>query len=406
MTQELVRRIAFTIGALLLYRLGTYIPLPGINPDIWEQLFRTQQGGILGMFNMFAGGGLHRMAILALGLLPYWSAAVIIQLLSVVWRGLKSFERSGEAGRRKIARYTLVLTLLMAGFQAYGIALGLKGAAYVVDNPDGWFVLSATASIVGGTFFLVWLSEQITRHGIGNGLALIFLAGIAAELPSALANMLERGRTGAMSTGVILFVIVMAAAVIAFAVFMESARRNVRIEFAERMIGKRMLPARSAVLPIKINSAGFLMPTTMLAWIYALPYLAAVIFGGSQLRLPAAGAVVFGAIALIVLAFIYTALVIDPEHAAESLHKHGGVIPGVEPGEATAKHLDRVVSLTTVIGAVYLTAMWLIPTVLLAFGVPFYFSGGTALILVCTVLDIRTQVRDLSRTNLMGAEQR
>jgi len=405
MTQELVRRIAFTIGALLLYRLGTYIPLAGINPDVWEQLFRTQQGGILGMFNMFAGGGIHRMAILALGLTPYWTAAVIMQLLSVVWRGLKSLERSGDAGRRKIARYTLVLTLLMTGPQGYGVAVGLKDA-HVVDNPDGWFLLSATTSLVGGTFFLIWLSEKITRHGIGNGLALIFLAGLVAELPSVLANMLEHGRTGAMSIGMIRFVVVMAVVVIAFVVFMEGARRNVRIEFAKRMIGKRLLPARSAVLPIKINSAGFLMPTTMLAWIYALPYLAAVIFGGSPLQLPAAGAVVFGAIALIVLAFIYTALVIDPEHAAETLHKHGGVIPGVEPGESTAKHLDRVVSLTTVIGAVYLIAMWLMPEALMAlFGVP-YFSGGTALILVCTVLDIRTQVRDLSRTNLMGAEQR
>ena len=417
MTPELVRRIVVTIGALLLFRLGTYIPLPGINPAIWERFFGTQQGGILGMFNLFASDGIHRMAILALGLIPYLSAAVIMKLLSVVWRGLKSLERSGEDGRRRIARYTLILTLFIAAFYGYRQAVGLQAVNTVVANPGSWFVLSATASMVGGTFFLVWLSEQITRHGIGNGLALIFLTGIVAELPSTLVSLFEMGR---VSSPALPFVVsVMVVAMIAFVVFMEGARRNIRVEFAGRMAGKRMLPARSTVLPIKINSAGFLMPATMSNWIIfgPLDFPAVRFDGGPGWSVALANHhwwsaalvnhhLIIGAIAVFVIAFIYTAHVIDPEHTAESLRKHGGVISGVEPGESTAKHLDRVVSLTTVVGATYLVILWLFPELLLAFGVSFFFSGGAALIVVCTVLDIRTQVRDLSRINLMGAEQR
>jgi len=403
-TQELARRVAFTIGALLLFRLGTYIPLPGIDPETWEHFFGTQAGGILGMFNQFAAGGIHRMSIFALGIHPYLSAAIIIRLLSLVWPGVGSLDRSGEAGRRRVAHYTLILTLLMAGLQAYGMAMGLQGAGgNLVSDPGPFFLLSTTITLTGGAFFLVWLSEQVTRHGIGNGLALILIFGVVVELPRGLVTMLELGRQGAAPDNLTLKILLAAGAVIVLVVFLESARRDIRVEFAERKVGERVLPARSSVLSIKINSAGVLMPAMMTVWTYWVLKWAGHFLNDSHPWLGAAIAnhhLLLQVILVFVFCFVYAAYVVDPDHAAESLHKRGGVIPGIEPGELTANYLDRVISSMTVIGAIYLTAVWLFPAVLIAnFNVPFYFSGETTMIVVCTVLDIRTQVRDLLRIN-------
>ena len=257
---ELKKRIWFTLGALLVYRLGTYIPLPGIDPAIWEQVFKSQAGGILGMFNMFAGGGIHRMAIFALNIMPYISASIIIQLLTTVSPQLEALKKEGEAGRKTLNQYTRYLTVLLAAFQSYGIAVGLEGAGNVVADPGMFFRLSTAITLTGGTMFLMWLGEQITSRGIGNGISLIILSGIVAELPSALANMLELGRQGALSTGIILIVIVMAVAVIAFIVFMERAQRRLLIQYPKRQVGNKMFEGQSSHLPLKLNTSGVIPP--------------------------------------------------------------------------------------------------------------------------------------------------
>ena len=258
--EELKKRIWFTLGALLVYRLGTYIPLPGIDPNIWEQVFKSQAGGILGMFNMFAGGGIHRMAIFALNIMPYISASIIIQLLTTVSPQLEALKKEGEAGRKTLNQYTRYLTVILAAFQSYGIAVGLEGAGNVVSDPGLFFRLSTAITLTGGTMFLMWLGEQITSRGIGNGISLIILAGIVAELPSALANMLELGRQGALSTGLILIVIVMAVAVIAFIVFMERAQRRLLIQYPKRQVGNKMFEGQSSHLPLKLNTSGVIPP--------------------------------------------------------------------------------------------------------------------------------------------------
>ena len=257
---ELKKRIWFTLGALLVYRLGTYIPLPGIDPNIWEQVFKSQAGGILGMFNMFAGGGIHRMAIFALNIMPYISASIIIQLLTTVSPQLEALKKEGEAGRKTLNQYTRYLTVILAAFQSYGIAVGLEGASNVVSDPGMFFRLSTAVTLTGGTMFLMWLGEQITSRGIGNGISLIILSGIVAELPSAIANMLELGRQGALSTGLILVVIIMAVAVIAFIVFMERAQRRLLIQYPKRQVGNKMFEGQSSHLPLKLNTSGVIPP--------------------------------------------------------------------------------------------------------------------------------------------------
>jgi preprotein translocase subunit SecY len=401
MNQELVRRIAVTIGALLLFRLGSHIPIAGL----------SLQGGLLSTL------AVERVSILALNLIPYLSAAILIQLVAMVWGRLNAMQRAGEAGRRRIARYTLVLTLVLATFQAFGIASAMEGISGLVAEPGGWFVASATASMVGGVFFLVWLSELITRHGIGNGLALILAVSILAALPADVANVLSVQRTGAVSPNLVLFHVVFWVAFVALIVLVESARRNVPVEFGARQFGKRLLPPRRAVLPIKLNSAGLLIPVTVAPWLWSLPLaVAAFVFGARQPWLVAAyehmtfgrpAHLVLGAAAIFVLVFIYTAYVLDPEQAAATLQEQGGAVAGVEPGEPTADYLDRTVSLTTVLGAAYLTAVSLIPELFVGWGdmLPYKISGGSALIVVCTILDIRTQVRDVSLTNPGGVRQ-
>ena len=398
MTSELARRIVITIGALLIFRLGSHIPIAGISPQMQADLLSS--------------GSIARISIFSLSIIPYVSAAIIIQLVAVVWGRLSALERSGEVGRRKIARLTLILTLSLAAFQAYGIAFALQNIPRLVTEPGGWFLLSATASMLGGVFFLVWLSEQITRHGIGNGLALILFVGIIVSLPADIAANFELLRQGAISANLLLLLAVLGVAMVAVIVLVERARRNVPVQYAARQAGTRLLPPRASVLPIKLNSAGFLIPATVTPWVFYLPLALATLLFGQTPWLAAAFEhvqfarpvhMILGSIAVFVLAFIYTAYVLDPERAAATLRERGGAIPDVAPGEPTADYLDRVVTLTTVIGAVYLVAVSLIPEALVAYGgLPYLFGGGSMLIVVCTILDIETQVRGYSLTRPGG----
>lgn len=403
MSRELARRIAFTIGALLLFRLGTQIPIAGLNISTYSPMLDF----------------IDRLSVFALGLIPYLTAAIVVRLLSVVWRGLSSLERSGEAGRRKIARVTLGLTLCLAAFQAYGIASTLATIPGLVRNPDGWFVMTATTSMVGGVFVLAWLSEQITRHGIGNGLALILSVGFIVAIPRDVAGIVALLESGALSVNLVLAHAMFWVLLVAVMVLVEGARRNIRVEFGALDTGRRQLPAREAMLPIKLNSAGFLIPVTVAPWIFFLPLaLAGLVMGADHplvaaayrhLQLGQPAHLILVSIAVFVLAFIYTAYVIDPEYTAKSLAQRNGIVSGVAPGEATAAYLDRVVSLTTVVGAVYLTVLQVIPGVFDLYGIGLPYSmvvnGGAALIVVGTALDIKAQVRDVSLTNPGGVRR-
>ncbi len=401
--EELKKRIWFTLGALLVYRLGTYIPLPGIDPTVWEQVFRSQSGGILGMFNMFAGGGIHRMAIFALNIMPYISASIILQLLTSVSPQLEALKKEGEAGRKTINQYTRYLTVVLAAFQSYAIAMGLQSAGNVVSEPGMFFLISTTITLTGGTMFLMWLGEQITSRGIGNGISLIIFAGIVAELPSAIASMLELGRQGALSTALILVVILMSIVVIAFIVFVERAQRRLLIQYPKRQVGNKMFEGQSSHLPLKLNTSGVIPP----------------IFASSLLLLPATiGSFNAGTgpewlqwlttqlghgrplflityVALIVFfAFFYTAIVFNPTETADNLKKHGGFIPGIRPGERTADYIDFVLSRITVVGAIYLAIVCLIPEILISYAaVPFYFGGTSLLIVVSVTMDTVAQVQ-------------
>jgi preprotein translocase subunit SecY len=399
MKSELVRRIVFTLGALLVFRIGNYIPLPGVRTSG----SRFPDASVV--LNI-------RFSIFALWILPYLSAAILIQLLSMVSSKLSALPRSGEAGRRKIRRYTIGLAMWLTAFHAYGLASSLQGIPSLVNEPGELFLLSTTVTLTGGMIFLIWLSEQITAHGIGNGLALILFAGEAAKMPDEIASMLELVRQGALSAERVSWLAILSVALVGLVVFVEVARRRVPVEFASRKLGDRLLPAQSTHLSLKINSAG-LMPTVVAPWLYVLPLtVAGLVFDHTSPSLMAVyrlvqenhmGRVILTSVAIVILTFIYTAFVADPEHAADSLTKYGGVIPGVGPGEPTAAHLDRIVSYTTCIGAVYLGAVFLIPELLLIYSqAPFYLGGTTVLVVVCTVLDIETQVRGRSLTEPGG----
>ena len=401
--EELKKRIWFTVGALLVYRFGTYIPLPGIDPTAWEQIFRSQAGGILGMFNMFAGGGIHRMAIFALNIMPYISASIIIQLMTTVSPTLENLKKEGEAGRKVMNQYTRYLTVVLALFQAYGIAIGLEGAGSTVTDPGWMFRISTVLTLVGGTMFLMWLGEQITSRGIGNGISLIIFAGIVAELPSAIVSTLELGRQGALSSGIILVVILMAFLVTAFIVFMERAQRRLLIQYPKRQVGNRMFVGQSSHLPLKLNTAG-VIPPIFASSLLLLPTTVANFNAGqgpewfvtltTQL---AHGRPLFLIlyIALIVFfAFFYTAVVFNPTETADNLKKHGGFIPGIRPGERTAEYIDHVLSRITVVGAGYLAIVCLIPEILIAYAaVPFYFGGTSLLIVVSVTMDTVAQIQ-------------
>ena len=401
--EELKARIWFTLGALLVYRLGTYIPLPGIDPAAWEQIFRSQAGGILGMFNMFSGGGIHRMAIFALNIMPYISASIIIQLMTTVSPTLEQLKKEGEQGRKLMNQYTRYLTVVLAAFQAYGIAVGLESAGQAVADPGLFFRISTVITLTGGTVFLMWLGEQVTSRGIGNGISLIILAGIVAELPSAIANMLELGRQGALSTGLILVVIVMAVGVIAFIVFMERAQRRLLIQYPKRQVGNRMFEGQSSHLPLKLNTSG-VIPPIFASSLLLLPTTVANFNAGqlpdwmsavtTQLSHGRPLFLVLYVGLIVFFAFFYTAVVFNPTETAENLKKHGGFIPGIRPGERTAEYIDYVLSRITVVGAAYLALVCLIPEILISYAaVPFYFGGTSLLIVVSVTMDTVSQIQ-------------
>jgi preprotein translocase subunit SecY len=400
MNLDLVRRFAFTLGALLVYRLGTYIPLPGIDLAAWEQIFKLQVGGILSMFNMFTGGSINRMAIFALNIVPYISASIIIQLMTTVSPTLENLKKEGEQGREVMNQYTRYLTVALAAIQAYGISVGLEGAGNLVADPGIFFRLSIVVTLTGGTVFLMWLSEQITLRGIGNGISLIIFAGIVAQIPAALAGMFELRRQGALSAGLILVVLVMAVGVITFIVFMEQAQRRLLIQYSERRVGNRLFEGQSSHLPIKLNTSGvippifasllLLLPTTVAnfnagqgpEWLTRLGH------GRPLFFILYAGLIIF-------FAFFYTAIVFNPTDTAENLKKHGGFIPSIHSGERTAEYIDYVTTRITVLGAAYLAVVLLVPEILNVYArVPIYVGGVSALIVVCTVLDILHQCKN------------
>src|SRR5580700_207730 len=403
--EELKKRIWFTLGALLVYRLGTYIPLPGIDPTAWEKIFNQQSTGILGMFNMFAGGGIHRMAIFALTIMPYISASIIIQLMTTVSPTLEQLKKEGEQGRKMINQYTRYLTVFLAALQAYGIAIGLEGAGTgsVVSDPGFFFRISTVITLTGGTMFLMWLGEQITQRGIGNGTSLIIMSGIVAQLPSAIAGTLELGRQGALSTGLILIVLVMVVAVIAFIVFMERAQRRLLIQYPKRQVGNRMFEGQSSHLPLKLNTSG-VIPPIFASSLLLLPTTIANFTAGqgpgwltiitTQLAHGQPLFLLFYIGLIIFFAFFYTAIVFNPTETADNLKKHGGFIPGIRPGERTAEYIDYVLSRITVIGAGYLAVVCILPEILISYAsVPFYFGGTSLLIVVSVTMDTVAQIQ-------------
>jgi preprotein translocase subunit SecY len=404
---ELKNRIWFTLAALVIYRLGTYIPIPGIDPQILTEIFQRNSGGILGMFDMFSGGALGRMTVFALNIMPYISASIIVQLLTAVSPTLEALKKEGESGRKKINQYTRLGTVALAALQAYGIAVGLEGlrggAGSAVLEPGMFFRLVTVITLTGGTIFLMWIGEQITERGVGNGISLIIFAGIVARLPEGLAELLELGRTGAISTVAIIFFLVMAIAVIAIIVFIERAQRRILVQYPKRQQGNKMYGGEASHLPLKLNTSGvippifasslLLLPAT-LAGFNASPngtgFLAEItqyLAHGRPLYMALyVGLIVF-------FTFFYTAIVFNPVETADNLKKYGGFIPGYRPGKATSDHLDYVLTRLTVLGSVYLAAVCVLPEYLVAqYSVPFYFGGTSLLIVVSVTMDTVAQI--------------
>ncbi|MFD2239052.1 preprotein translocase subunit SecY [Aureimonas populi] len=402
--EDLKKRIWFTLGALLVYRLGTYIPMPGIDPEAMAQAFSQQSTGILGLFNMFAGGAVERMAIFALGIMPYISASIIIQLMTSVVPTLEQLKKEGEQGRKVINQYTRYGTVLLATVQAYGIAVGLQSSGNIVTSPGAFFIVSAVITLVGGTMFLMWLGEQITARGIGNGISLIIFAGIVANLPSAIAQLLELGRTGALSMGIIGLVVFVAIGCIVVIVFFERAQRRLLIQYPKRQVGNRMFQGDTSHLPLKLNTAG-VIPAIFASSLLLLPVTIANFSDTSQLPGWATGIVaalghgqplymIFYAAMIAFFAFFYTAIVFNPKDTADNLKKHGGFIPGIRPGERTAEYIDYVLTRITVVGAIYLVVVCLLPEVLISTaGIPFYLGGTSLLIVVSVTMDTVAQVQ-------------
>src|SRR6202790_444558 len=401
--EDLKKRIWFTLGALLVYRVGTFIPMPGINPDAFADAFKNASQGILGLFNMFSGGAVERMAIFALNIMPYISASIILQLMTTVSPTLEALKKEGEAGRKTINQYTRYLTVVLAAFQAYGISIGLEGAGNVVSDPGMFFRISTTITLTGGTMFLMWLGEQINPRGIGNGISLIILSGIVAELPAALVNMFELGRQGALSTGIILAVILMSIVVIAFTCFWERARRWLLIKYPKRQVGNQMFEGQSSHLPLKLNTSG-VIPPIFASSLLLLPTTVANFNAGrgpewfqwitTQLGHGRPLFLILYLALIVFFAFFYTAIVFNPTETADNLKKHGGFIPGIRPGERTAEYIDYVLSRITVLGAIYLAIVCLIPEILISYAsVPFFFGGTSLLIVVSVTMDTVAQVQ-------------
>jgi preprotein translocase subunit SecY len=404
--EELKKRIWFTLGALVIYRLGTYIPLPGIDPVVLNEIFSQQMGGILGMLDMFAGGALGRMTIFALNIMPYISASIIMQLMTAVSPKLEALKKEGESGRKKINQYTRYGTVLLATVQGYGISVGLEGMSgsigSAVIDPGYFFRATTVISLVGGTIFLMWLGEQITQRGVGNGISLIIFAGIVANLPSALVSTLELGRTGAISTILIIFLILMSVAVIAFIVFVERAQRRLIVQYPKRQMGNKIFGGESSHLPLKLNTAG-VIPPIFASSILLMPLTIAGFSGGQGPEWLTTMSAMMGRgqplymgmyIGMIVFfAFFYTAIVFNPEETADNLKKNGGFIPGIRPGKNTADYLDHVLTRLTVAGAAYLSIVCILPEILISqYAVPFYFGGTSLLIVVSVTMDTVAQI--------------
>ena len=402
---DLKQRILFTLGALIIYRLGTYIPVPGIDPTALSEIFSRNSNGILGMFDMFSGGSLGRMTIFALTIMPYITASIIMQLMTAIIPSLESLKKEGEAGRKTINQYTRYLTVVLATVQGYGIAVGLESASGVVIDPGLFFRITTVVTLVGGTLFLMWLGEQITARGVGNGISLIIFSGIVANLPVAIAGTFELGRTGALSPLLILFFMVMAIAVIALIVFIERSLRRILIQYPKRQMGNKMFGGEASHLPLKINVPGvippifasslLLMPVSIInltsgqdggaGWLVTLN---AMLGRGQPFYL----AVYIGLI--VFFAFFYTAIVFNPQETSDNLRRYGGYIPGIRPGQPTADYLDYVLTRLTVLGAAYLSAVCILPELLISqYSVPFYFGGTSLLIVVTVTLDTVTQVQ-------------
>ena len=401
---DLKRRLWFLLGALVVYRIGTFIPVPGIDPVALEELFKTQQGGILGMFNMFSGGALSRFSVFALGIMPYISASIIMQLMTVVSPQLEALKKEGEAGRRKITQYTRYGTVALAMFQAIGISIALESQAGLVIDPGFMFRITAVVTLVAGTMFLMWLGEQITERGLGNGISIIIFAGIAAGLPRAIGGTLELTRTGAFSIPLVLMLFLGALLVTALVVFVERGQRKILVNYAKRQVGNKVYGGQSSHLPLKLNMAGvippifassiILFPATLAGWFGShesmtwLKDLGAALSPGQPIY------VMLYALAIIFFCFFYTALVFNPKETADNLKKSGAFIPGYRPGEQTARFIDKVMTRLTLIGAAYITLVCLIPEFLIVnWNVPFYFGGTSLLIIVVVIMDFMAQVQ-------------
>ncbi|QEO16418.1 preprotein translocase subunit SecY [Acetobacter vaccinii] len=403
---ELKKRIWFTLGALIVYRLGTYIPVPGVDATVMGQLLAQHQGGILGMFNMFSGGALGRMTVFALNIMPYISASIIVQLMSTALPSLEALKKEGEQGRKKLNQYTRYLTVLIAVFQAYGIALGLENVqsgAAVVD-PGPLFLVTCVTALVGGTMFLMWLGEQITSRGVGNGISLIIFAGIVANLPHALASLFQLGYTGALSPIFVLLFLVLAALTIMFIVFMEQAQRRVVIQYPKRQMGQRMFGGDTTHMPLKVNTAGvippifassvLLIPVTLAGLMNGKSLPGWLSFLGEELGQGQPLYMLFYALMIVFFSYFYAAVSFNPMETADNLRKQGGFIPTVRPGAATAAYFDKILTRLTTIGAAYMVAVCLLPQILIShYNVPFYFGGTSLIIIVSVTIDTVTQIQ-------------
>ena len=402
---DLRRRLVFLVLALVVYRLGAHIPVPGIDPQQLEQLFKGQAGGILSLFNMFSGGALSRFTVFALGIMPYISASIIMQLMTYVVPTFIALKKEGEAGRRKITQYTRYGTLALALFQALGIAIALESSPGLVIEPGMGFRITAVVSLVAGTMFLMWLGEQITERGLGNGISLLIFAGIVAGLPSAIGGLLELVRTGAMSILVSIFIVLLVILVTYFVVFVERGQRKILVNYARRQVGNKVYGGQSSHLPLKLNMAGvippifassiILLPATLVSWVSAgdgtawLRDIAAALSPGQPIY------VAFYASAIIFFCFFYTALVFNSRETADNLKKSGAFIPGIRPGDQTARYIDKILVRLTLAGAIYITAVCLLPEFLiLRYNVPFYFGGTSLLIIVVVTMDFMSQVQN------------
>jgi preprotein translocase subunit SecY len=407
---DLSQRLWFLLGALIVYRIGAHIPVPGIDPVVLADLFKTQKGGILGMFNMFSGGALSRFTIFALGIMPYISASIIMQLAAIAVPQLEQLKKEGEAGRRKITQYTRYGTLLLAVFQAFGISVALQSQAGLVPHPGSMFQLTTVITLVTGTMFLMWLGEQITERGLGNGISLIIFAGIAAGLPTAIGNTLEMARTGAFSIPLVLFLMLGAFAITALVVFVERGQRKILVNYAKRQVGNKIYGGQSSHLPLKLNMAGvippifassiILFPATLAGWFGAGQSMSWLKDVSEKLSPGQPIYVMFYAAAIVFFCFFYTALVFSPKETADNLKKSGAFLPGIRPGDQTAKYIEKIMLRLTMVGAVYITLVCLLPEFLVVkWNVPFYFGGTSLLILVVVTMDFMAQVQSYLMTH-------